>query len=241
MPSLAVTGTAACVRGGAPAGRPISDTKEAAQMSTRINRRTPASTFSIHFFGRGLVDDRRCDAVERFVSFTNGDTRRWPADASRAQQACGQPIPDVATFDEVRDMRPAYNEIIVCTALGTRSGIQLWRPAVCGILGDRRRRLPAASPERSPRPSNRCRSSAISGDIVLPYADSDLRRQCDGDSGRHRGAGRGTVAIPPPSSTLAVANDASLPSRLAASAQSPQRLPVGSIPEPIFPTLGTLD
>ena len=37
-------------------------------------------------------------------------------------------------------MRPAYNEIIVCTALGTRSDIQYWGPSVCGILGDRRRR-----------------------------------------------------------------------------------------------------
>ena len=46
----------------------------------------------------------------------------------------------VATFDEVRDMRPAYNEIIVCTALGTHSGIQYWGPSVCGILSDRRRR-----------------------------------------------------------------------------------------------------
>ena len=49
------------------------------------------------------------------------------------------------------------------------------------------------------------------------------------------------VAIRPASSAFAVANAASLPSRLLASAQSPLRLPVGSLPEPISPALGTPD
>ncbi len=48
-------------------------------MSKRMNRRTPATTFLIHFFGRGLVDEGRCYAVERFVSLSNGDIRRRPA------------------------------------------------------------------------------------------------------------------------------------------------------------------
>ena len=109
-------------------------------MSTRTDRRAHASTFLIHYFGRGLVDEGRSYAVERFVSLSNGDIRRRPAEAPRPKKACGRPKPEVASFDEVRDMRPAYNEIIVCTALGTRSGVQLWGPSVCGILGDRRRR-----------------------------------------------------------------------------------------------------
>ena len=109
-------------------------------MTTRTKRRAPATTFLVHFFGRGLVDEGRCYAVERFVSLSNGDIRRRPVDASRSKKSGGRPKPEVATFDEVRDMRPAYNEIIVCTALGARSGIQYWGPSVCGILGDRRRR-----------------------------------------------------------------------------------------------------
>lgn len=109
-------------------------------MSTRTHRRAPATTFLIHFFGRGLVDEGCCYAVERFVSLSNGDIRPRATDASRSKKTRGRPKPEVATFDEVRDMRPAYNEIIVCTALGTRSGIQLWGPSVCGVLGDRRRR-----------------------------------------------------------------------------------------------------
>ena len=108
-------------------------------MSACTHRRAPATTYLIHFFGRGLVDEGHCYAVERFVSLSNGDIRRRSADASRSNKARNRPKPEVATFDEVRDMRPAYNEIIVCTALGTRSGIQLWGPSVCGILGDRRR------------------------------------------------------------------------------------------------------
>lgn len=109
-------------------------------MSTRTDRRAPATTFLVHFFGRGLVDEGRRYAVERFLSLSNGDIRRHPADATRAKKTPSRPKPEVASFDEVRDMRPAYNEIIICTALGTRSGIQYWGPSVCGILGDRRRR-----------------------------------------------------------------------------------------------------
>lgn len=110
-------------------------------MNTCISTRAPATTFLIHFFGRGLVDEGRCYAVERFVSLSNGDICRRPAHAPRSKKKHGQPKPEVATFDEVRDMRPAYNEIVVCTALGTRSRVQLWGPSVCGILGDRRRRF----------------------------------------------------------------------------------------------------
>ncbi|MCY3732323.1 MAG: hypothetical protein OXF98_13365 [Rhodospirillaceae bacterium] len=109
-------------------------------MSIRTDRRAPAATFLVHFFGRGLVDEGRCYAVERFVSLSNGDIRRRSADTPRPKKTPKRPKPEVATFDQVRDMRPAYNEIIVCTALGTRSGIQYWGPSVCGILGDRRRR-----------------------------------------------------------------------------------------------------
>ena len=109
-------------------------------MSTRTDRRAPATTFLVHFFGRGLVDEGRCYAVERFVSLSNGDIRRRSPDAPRPKKARGRQKPEVATIDDVRDMRPTYNEIIVCTALGSRSGVQYWGPAVSNILGDRRRR-----------------------------------------------------------------------------------------------------
>ena len=109
-------------------------------MSIHTDRRGPASTFLVHFFGRGLVDEGRTYAVERFVGKSNGDIRRRPAAAPRSKKARGRPRPEVATFDEVRDMRPAYNEIVVCTALGTRSGVQMWGWAVCGVRAERRQR-----------------------------------------------------------------------------------------------------
>ncbi len=112
-------------------------------MSTRMDRRAPATTFLVHFFGRGLVDEGRSYAVERFVSLSNGDIRRGPVDVPRSKKARSRPKPEVATFGDVRDMRPTYNELFVeinITMNSTSSGIQYWGPSVCGILGDRRQR-----------------------------------------------------------------------------------------------------
>ena len=55
-------------------------------MSNSTHRRAPATTFLIHFFGRGLVDEGRRYAVERFVSLSNGDIRRRPAAAEESLQ-----------------------------------------------------------------------------------------------------------------------------------------------------------
>ena len=63
------------------------------------------------------MDEGRCYAVERFVSLSIGDIRRRPADVPQSKKVRGPPKPEVATFDEVRDMRPAYNEIIVSARL----------------------------------------------------------------------------------------------------------------------------
>ncbi len=109
-------------------------------MRKHTDRRAPASTFLVHFFGRGLVDEGRTYAVERFRSMSNGDVRRWPADPGADNNDRGRTRPEVATFDEVREMRPAHNEIIVCTALGSRSGQQLWGVSACGFFGNRGQR-----------------------------------------------------------------------------------------------------
>lgn len=109
-------------------------------MSRHTDRRGPASTFLVHLFGRGLADEGRCYAVERFVGLANGDIRRRPARNSGPKKTRGRAKPEVATFDEVREMRPAYNEIIVCTALGTSSGVQMWGWSVCSTFGERRQR-----------------------------------------------------------------------------------------------------
>ena len=109
-------------------------------MKNHTDWRAPAATFLIHHFGSGLVDEGRTYAVERFTALSNGDIRRRPAEAAQPGNARGRPKPEVASFEVVRDLRPAYNEIIVCTALGTRSGVQLYGGAACGLFGGRRQR-----------------------------------------------------------------------------------------------------
>ena len=109
-------------------------------MSTHTDRRAPASTYLIHYFGGGLIDEGGCYAVERFKAMANGEIRHWPGTAPANGKARARAKPVVASVDEVREMRPAYNEIIVCTGLGTRSGVQMWGFATCSLFGDRTRR-----------------------------------------------------------------------------------------------------
>ena len=106
-------------------------------MSESSGGRVPAPTYLIHHFGRGLVDEGRTYAVERYRARADGDIRRWPLEAPAARR---RPKPEVATYEEVREMRPAFNEVIVCTALGCRSGLQYWGAAACSIFPERRQR-----------------------------------------------------------------------------------------------------
>ena len=85
-------------------------------MSKHTGRRAPSPTYLVHHFGRCLVDQGRTYAVERFVCMSDGDIRR--RDSRVSGKKARRPKPEVATFEEVRDMRPAFNEVIVCTALG---------------------------------------------------------------------------------------------------------------------------
>ena len=119
---------------------PITGTMEAVQMSRSMRVPGQASTFLTHYFGRGLVDEDRRYAVERFRAMSNGEIRRWAGEMPAGKNGRGRPKPEVASIDAVRDMRPAYNEIIVCTGLGTRSGVQFWGSSACGLWGDRKQR-----------------------------------------------------------------------------------------------------
>ena len=83
-----------------------------------------ANTFLTHTFGRGLEDERY--AVERFKSTIDGEIR--PVPAGEAKTGGGRRTKRAtATRKAVREMRPARDEIIVCTGLRTRdSGVQYW-------------------------------------------------------------------------------------------------------------------
>lgn len=67
-------------------------------MSTRTDRRVPASTYLIHYFGRGLVDEGRCYVVERFKALACGDIRRWPVETGRSKKDRGRSSPEVASL-----------------------------------------------------------------------------------------------------------------------------------------------
>ena len=111
-------------------------------MSKPLDRHAPAATFLTHFFGGGLIDKGECYVVERFRSMSSGEIRRSPGAAASKKNRRSRPTPEVASVDEVREMRPLYNEIIVCTGLGSRSGVKYFGShAIWGQIL-RRRRFP---------------------------------------------------------------------------------------------------
>lgn len=83
-----------------------------------------STPFLTHYFGGGLIDEGECYVVERFKAMGNGEIRHWPGQTLATEKARGKPKPEVASVDAVRAMRPVYNEIIVCTGLGTPSRVQ---------------------------------------------------------------------------------------------------------------------
>ena len=90
--------------------------------------RPEAQTFLTHLFGLGLEDERY--AVERFRSADDGEIRPLPAGGR-----------GTASRRTVRKMRPARDEIIVCTGLRLKtSGIQYWGAFATGLFAQGRRR-----------------------------------------------------------------------------------------------------
>ena len=79
-----------------------------------------ASTFLTHLFTRGLADERY--EVKRYKS-ADGDIRPVPAGESGRRKTKRA----TATRKAVREMRPARDELIVCTGIRIPgSGLQLW-------------------------------------------------------------------------------------------------------------------
>ena len=99
--------------------------------------RPEADTFLTHFSTRGLADERY--AVERFKSAMDGEIRPMPA--GEADKRGSKKKRATATRKAVREMRPARDEIIVCTGLRTRdSGVQYWGVYSIGLFGQSSRR-----------------------------------------------------------------------------------------------------
>ena len=82
--------------------------------------RPEARTFLTHFLSRGLADERY--EVRRYKS-TGGEVRLLPAPEGRGRKRKRV----TASRRAVREMRPARDELIVCTGLRIPdSGLQLW-------------------------------------------------------------------------------------------------------------------
>ena len=83
-----------------------------------------SNTFLTHTFGRGLADERY--AVERFKSTMDGEIRSVPAGEAKAGNGRKRKRA-IASRRAVREMRPARDELIVCTGLKVPgSGLHLW-------------------------------------------------------------------------------------------------------------------
>lgn len=97
-----------------------------------------AATFLTHFFGPGLADNDRY-VVERFRTMADGDIRRCP-DAAPKGDKRRKAKAVTATLKAVKDLRPAPNEIIVCTGLNTRGGVQYWGAISTSLFCDRKQK-----------------------------------------------------------------------------------------------------
>ena len=98
-----------------------------------------ASTFLTHFFGSGLADNTY--VVERFRALVDGDIRRCPGKAPAAKGKGGRKANyATASRKAVLELRPERTEIIVCTGLKTRGGVQYWGRVAMGIGIDRKQK-----------------------------------------------------------------------------------------------------
>ena len=96
------------------------------------------NTFLTHLLARGLEDERY--VVERFQALADGDIRRMPGD-ELAKKGRRKAKRTTLSLKDVQTLRPARNEIIVCTGLRIKgSGIQYWGSLSTGLFADRKQR-----------------------------------------------------------------------------------------------------
>ena len=94
-----------------------------------------AQTFLVHLFGQGLEDSRY--VVEKYRSHSNGQIEPVQAEQPGAKGRRKQRR-TIASLAAVRKMRPAPNEIIVCTGVKLEgSGMQLYGWQATGLVAAR--------------------------------------------------------------------------------------------------------
>ena len=77
--------------------------------------------------------------VERYRARADGDIVPAPAEALAAKGR-RKVKRATATLKAVKELRPATTEIIICTGLKTRGGIQVWGSIAAGLLCDRKQK-----------------------------------------------------------------------------------------------------
>ena len=107
-------------------------------MNRFTGRSRQAATFITQFFGQGLAEGQGRYAVERFRTRADGWIRRADpvSEQPHARRNAG---PVTASLRTVKAMRPARNEIVVCTALNERdSGVAYYGDLASGLFRGRR-------------------------------------------------------------------------------------------------------
>ena len=85
----------------------------------------PSGTFLTHLFGSGLDVDTRFE-VERFKSMSRTGEIRPMTEGGKSE---------TVSRAAIHKMRPARNEIIICTARADRkSGCQIWGSIASGLF-----------------------------------------------------------------------------------------------------------
>ena len=96
-----------------------------------------ARTFLVHMFGPGLEDDRY--VVERFKSMTNGDIRPLSVDG-QAKKGRRKARRTTVSLKAVKAMRPGRDEIIICTGVTIKGGVQYWGIFATSLFVERKLR-----------------------------------------------------------------------------------------------------
>ena len=146
-------------------------------MKTVKTLRKDAHTFLTHLFGSGLEDERY--AVERFRSMDDGDIRPLPAGGRTAKGRRGA-MRVTASRRAVRQMRPARDEIIVCTALNLKaSGVQYWGEAPQRVFlenaGSVEEHSPGDVPPATRRPDAVCIPATGGRRTSMPHARTPVK------------------------------------------------------------------
>ena len=120
--------------------------------------------------------------------------RRWGRGRRKAKRV-------TASLKAVKELRPACTEIIICTGLKTRGGMQVWGSVALGMFCDRRQRgvtalsldvRPALQRPGVRRPDIDCKRRA-----PMAYRDPAVGRAADRERFRKRTAARRAAGLCP--------------------------------------------